>query len=408
MEYVTENAPQSQFINMKKIAFIIAALILPGFEKKPTTIDTSLLRQYFEESSLPAAMMGYATKDGTPRWYAFGPAIWNHSDTVSEKHIFRILSMTKAISSVAALQLVERGLIGLNDPLNDLMPEMTSIPILTADGALVKSDKVITLRHLMTHTSGFGAEGLSARLTNFKPKTWNHEDKPRLFEPGTQWQYGTSTDWVGKIIEKASGQDLETYFRDNITGPLQMNHTWFNVPDSLEHLIVSWGARDSTGFRENQRIRQKPVTTYSAGSGLFGSPEDYLSFLTCLLNGGKYPGGQLLKPETVDMIFKDQLPHNLTIDYELPDELLSSDREIYQDESDKHGLAWAIENNPAEKIRPRGSGYWGGAANSFYTIDNTNKIAIVYFTQFFPFNDKESFGFYRLFEKEVFAGTKNR
>lgn len=393
---------------MKKIAFIIAALILPGFEKKSITIDTSLLRQYFEESSLPAAIMGYAVKDGTTRWYAFGPAIWNHSDAVSEKHIFRIFSMTKAIASVAALQLVEKELIGLDDPLDVLMPEMTSIPILSDDGTLIKSDKVITLRHLLTHTSGFGYQGLSARLTDFNPKGWKHEDKPRLFEPGAQWQYGTSIDWVGKVVEKVSGQDLESYFRKHITGPLQMNHTWFNVPDSLKHLIVSWGVRDSTGFTENQRIPLKPVATYSAGGGLFGSPEDYLTFLQCLLNGGQYDGGQLLKSETVDMMFKDQLPENLTVDYDAPKEPLSSSIQTFLDESDKHGLAWAIENNPAEKIRPKGSGYWGGAANSYFTIDNTNKIAVVYFTQFFPFNDKESYGFYRLFEKEVFAGTKNR
>ena len=187
-----------------------------------------------------------------------------------------------------------------------------------------------------------------------------------------------------------------------------LSHTWFNVPDSLKHLIVSWGARDSTGFREFQRIPPQPVSTYSAGGGLFGSPEDYLLFLTCLLNKGKYDGGHLLKPEMVDMMFKDQLPDDLTIDYDAPEEPLSSERETFLDESDKHGLSWAIENNPAEKIRPKGSGYWGGAANSFFTIDNTNRIAIVYFTQFFPFNDEESYGFYRLFEKEVFAGTKNR
>lgn len=393
---------------MKKIALFAAVLILFGFEEKTATPDTALLRQYFEESSLPAAIMGYRVKDGTTRWYAFGPSIWNGTDTVSEAHIFRIFSMTKAIASVAALQLVETGLIRLDDPLDELMPEMTSIPILTADGALVKSDKVITVRHLLTHTSGFGYQGVTARLTNFKPEAWSYEDKPRLFEPGTQWQYGTSIDWVGKIIEKVSGQDLETYFRKNITGPLQMNHTWFNVPDSLKHLIVSWGARDSTGFREFQRIPPQPVSTYSAGGGLFGSPEDYLLFLTCLLNKGKYDGGHLLKPEMVDMMFKDQLPDDLTIDYDAPEEPLSSERETFLDESDKHGLSWAIENNPAEKIRPKGSGYWGGAANSFFTIDNTNRIAIVYFTQFFPFNDEESYGFYRLFEKEVFAGTKNR
>jgi CubicO group peptidase (beta-lactamase class C family) len=311
--------------------------------------------------------------------------------------------MTKAISSVAALQMVEKGLIGLNDPLNELMPEMASIPILTEDGKLVKSDQVITLKHLLTHTSGFAYQFLSARLANFKPESWKYEDQPRLFEPGARWNYGTSTDWVGKIIEKLSGQDLETYFRANITGPLQMNSTWFNVPDSLKDKIVSWGTRDSTGFHENPRVREYSITAYSAGGGLYGSPKDYLTFLECLLNEGKYAGGQLLKPETLDMMFKNHLPNNMSINHDLPAGPLPLMAGGFHDESDKFGLAWAIEDNDDEKIRPKGTVYWAGAANSYYSLDKKNGMAIVYFTQFFPFNDKESFDFYRLFEKEVYS-----
>ena len=201
--------------------------------------ESSQLTEYFENTSLPAAIMGHVTEDGNMEWRAFGPAVWNGKDTISENNIFRIFSMTKAIASAAALQLVEQGLIGLDDPLNELMPEMTSIPVLTESGDLYQSDASITLRHLLTHTSGFGYDFTSARLANFKPDGWEYEDYPRLFEPGERWHYGTSTDWVGKIIEKVSGQDLETYLRENITGPLEMNSTWFNVPDDLKNRIVS-------------------------------------------------------------------------------------------------------------------------------------------------------------------------
>ena len=242
-------------IDMKKLLFsiiVLSTLVGCVTEKKEVEKEKepSQLNAYFQNSNLPAAIMGNVTKDGKIEWRAFGPSIWDGTDTINENNIFRIYSMTKAIASVAALQLVEQGLLGLDDPLNELMPEMASIPILTENGDLYNSEASITLRHLLTHTSGFGYDFTSARLNNFKPEGWEYEDKPRLFEPGARWHYGTSTDWVGKIIEKMSGQDLETYLRQNITGPLKMNSTWFNVPDNLTAKIVSWGTRDSTGFKE--------------------------------------------------------------------------------------------------------------------------------------------------------------
>ncbi len=396
---------------MKKL--LLSIMIISTFlgcrtEKKEIEKEkeASQLRAYFEKSTLPAAIMGYTTRDGGMEWSAFGPSIWSGKDTIRANNIFRIFSMTKAIASVAAMQLVEKGLLGLDDPLNELMPEMTSIPILKEDGELYFSEASITLRHLLTHTSGFGYDFISPRLGNFKPESWEYEDKPRLFEPGLRWHYGTSTDWVGKIIEKVSEQDLETYLREHVTGPLGMNSTWFNVPDSLTQKIVSWGTRDSTGFKEYERIPRQPVTSFNAGGGLFSSPSDYLTFLKCILNDGKFDNGQILQPESVEMMFKNQLPSAMSMDHNLPDEGLPENVGRFMDESDTYGLAWAIENSEDEKVRARGSAYWAGIANSYYTVDKKNEIAIVYFTQFFPFNDKESYDFYRLYENEVFSNLK--
>jgi CubicO group peptidase (beta-lactamase class C family) len=314
--------------------------------------------------------------------------------------------MTKAITSVAALQLVERGILNLDEPLNELMPEMDSVPILTENGELIKSKNAITLKHLLTHTSGFGYSFTSSRLGNFKPENWEYKDSPRLFEPGTRWLYGTSTDWVGKIIEKVGGQNLETYFKDNITGPLKMKRTFFNVPDSLTSAIVSWGSRDSTGFEETQRIPRQSVTSYSGGGGLFSTPNDYLTFLECLLNEGAYDNGRILKAETVEMMFKNQLPVNQNLVWDIPEGKLVSSAGGFADESDKHGLGWAIEDSEDETVRTKGTGYWAGIGNSYYTIDMKKGIAVVYFTQFLPFNDKESFDFYRVFEKEILLNIK--
>lgn len=366
----------------------------------------SKLKAYFDAGTIPAAIMGSTDDKGNTVFFAYGPAVWGEKDTVSPDDIFRIYSMTKAIASVAAMQLVEQGRIGLDEPLNNLMPEMAAVPILDDQGNLSPSDEPINLKHLLTHTSGF-AYSFSPRLAGFKPARWEYADLPRIFRPGTGWNYGTSTDWVGRVIEKISGKDLETYLRENVTGPLKMNSTWFNVPTELSGKIVSWGDRDSTGrIVEYPRLPKEPVTRFSAGGGLYGSPNDYLRFLLCMLNYGELDGVRILKKETVELMLKDQLPTQVHLNNGRLENKSDSLMDAFGDNADRWGLAWAIEANKNEKVRPLGAVYWAGGANSYYTLDVPNKIAIVYFTQFFPFMDKESFDFYKLFEKEIYASVK--
>ena len=315
--------------------------------------------------------------------------------------------MTKAITSVAALQLVEKGLIGLDDPLNELMPEMVSIPILAEEGKLVESEEKITLRQLLTHTSGFGSRFHSSRLYNFKPESWLYKDKPRLFQPGTSFAYGSGLVWAGKVVEKISNQDLETYFKEHITGPLKMNNTWYNVPENLSENIVTLGKRDSLGvIKARARIPKKPQTDYSGASKLFASPSDYLKFLQCMMNFGKYDGGQLLKKETVLLMLKDNLPIGIKISkIEEFDNggIIGYTGDFHEGlTNDRWGLAWAIEKDENE-IRPINSVFWAGGANSYFTLDVENKIAIVYFSNYFPANDKEAYDFYKLYENEVYA-----
>ncbi len=395
------------------ILFSSIILLIFGCQQNQTKSSDSTLKTYFESSSIPSAIMGSIDADGKTTWHRFGPSIWEDSTTVvTEDNIFRIYSMTKAITSVAALQLVEKGLIGLDDPLNELMPEMIVIPILDEDGNLIHSDEIITLRQLLTHTSGFGKIFFSSKLYNFNPESWDYEDKPRLFQPGTAFAYGTGLVWAGKVIEKVSGQNLESYFRENITGPLKMNSTWFNVPKDLSEKIVTLGGRDSLGVVNVWvRITKKTVTTYLGDSGLFSSPSDYLKFLNCMLNYGKYEGGQLLKEETVLLILKDNLPIEIKIpkieEFDNGGVIGYTGGQLVGLTNDRWGLAWAIEKDEND-IRPVNSVYWAGAANSYFTLDVENKIAIVYFSNYFPANDKDAYDFYKLYENEVFKNISRK
>lgn len=373
------------------ILFFVLSIFIIGCQAPESEQASSILNDYYKSSSIPTAIMGIINDKGNITWHAFGPSIWGEQDTVTANHIFRIYSMTKPIATVAALQLVEKGLIGLDDPLNELMPEMVSIPILDEDGNLRHSDQVITLRQLLTHTSGFSYESNSEKLQSFnKPDSWQYEDNPRIFEPGTDWRYGTSLDWAGKVIEKVSGQDLETYLRENITAPLGMNSTWFNVPEELQKNIVSWGNKDSTGnINELPRISDK-VTSFSAGGGLYSSPNDFMKFLECILNYGEYNGGRILKLETVEMMLTD----NLSVNIDLTNGFIKSDG---------FGFGWAVRAYENDFFPPIGAVYWAGAANTYFAIDADRKIAIAYFSNYFPVLDEDAFGFYKLFGSEEFA-----
>ncbi len=389
------------------IFFVLISISIYGCQKDNSESSDLTFKKYFDSSSIPAVVMGTIDVNGKTTWHSFGPSIWEDSTTVvTENNIFRIYSMTKAITSVAALQLVEKGLIGLDDPLNELMPEMIAIPILDEDGNLIHSDDIITLRQLLTHTSGFGKNLFSSRLYNFNPENWPYEVLPRLFQPGTSFAYGDGLDWAGKVVEKISNQDLETYFKEHITGPLGMNSTWYNLPKDLSENIVTLGGRDSLGIINAwTRIPQKPQNVYKGASGLFGSPSDYLKFLNCMLNYGKYPGGQILKRETVELMLKDNLPKEIRpqLDqFENGGIIGYSGGQFDLMKNDGWGFGWFIELDEND-IRPVNSAYWSGAANSYFTLDVNNKIAIVYFSNYFPANDKESYDFYKLFEKEIYA-----
>ena len=192
-----------------------------------------------KNNPLPTFIVGGLTKNGLFYEYHHGNKLWEGKEPITNNHIFRIYSMTKAVTSLAAMQLVERGKITLDEPLDKLMPEMAEIPILTKEGKLVKATKSITLRQLLTHTAGFAYPFLHNGLNKFqKPSDWKYQDFPRVYEAGEKWQYGTNIDWIGKIVEKISGQTLEMYFKENITGPLGMNRTFFSVPDELVNEII--------------------------------------------------------------------------------------------------------------------------------------------------------------------------
>ena len=391
---------------MKKMILILLLVNLISCQDNPEKI----IKKEISKTKIPAVVMGKISKDGQMQFFSKGPSRWDRNDTIGEKNIFKIASMTKALASVAALQLVEQGKITLDEPLDEYLPEMSSIKILNKNNEIIEPKNSITLRHLLTHTAGFGYWFTSTQLSNWnelkKNVDWNEKYEPRLFESGSDYMYGTNIDWVGRLVEKISEMNLEEYLRKNVTGPLEMNSTWFNVPEELEDLVVSSSIRnnDSGELIKNEYTKRKITKNFNAGGGISSSPEDYGKFLVCMLNKGKVDGVEILKEQTFELMNTPQLDKFKTTHRHVPvgnvDTKARGDKDNFFDSYDNWTLAWAYEENST--IRPYGTGYWAGFYNTYFTIDFENEFALVYMTQILPFNDMESYNLFTSFEKMIY------
>lgn len=368
---------------------------------------TALMNEAVINSDLPAVVAIAVNKNGEKIIYQYGKAIWVEDAKITTEHIFRIYSMTKLVTSIAALQCVENGLIGLDDDLADVLPEMCKIPILS-DGKLIEPKNKITLRHLLTHTSGFGYSGATVKVDGLNNEDWNYEDAPRHFESGTDFLYGTSTDWAGKLVEKLTGITLEEYFKEHITKPLGMSRTFFNVPDSLHSLIVSKGHRGDDGQQEltesPNRIPKRKVSYFSGGGGLFSTPSDYTKLLQCLLNEGKYSNGRIIKKETISEMVKNQIGDiSLNPEGWYFDSGSCCNFNGLMDENSKWGLAFMIDGNSKSYGRQAGTVLWGGYMNTYFYIDFKSGIAASIYSQHIPFNHYETTSLFDRFSQIIYS-----
>jgi methyl acetate hydrolase len=400
---------------MKHQLFVILALAVTvsGFaedrnSKTQQTVDLKHIQKQFQDSGLPAAyMVGLNLKTNKRIALAF-----NYSADGDD--IFRIASMTKILTTVAALQLVEQGKIKLDEPLNKILPKMAGVPVIGKDGKPYSSDASISLRQLLTHTAGFAYGFTSKTLQDYLKNTEGKDPnkyprRARVSEPSEKYCYGTSLDWTGKLIEKISGKTLEQYFRDHIASPLKMDATWFNPPVKLHKRIVDYHVRAGEKFTlAGQRVPKK-TTFHNGGGGLVSSANDYLRLLTCLFKGGELEGVRILKRRTVRSMFKDQLPKNLSVGF--PDgpaqHAWVTDGGFDRDfRNDRWGFSWGLEGNNPDGLRSKGAAFWAGIFNSYFTLDRKQGVIVVYYSQFLPFSDPDAYGLYRVFEKEVYLQTK--
>ena len=370
------------------------------------------------ESDLPSVVAIAINSKGHRIEYAYGGVNWSKSDPVKTSSIFRIHSMTKIVTSIAAMQLVEQGKVELDQDLSEFLPEMAKIPIMKENGEFVEPKSAITLRHLLTHTAGFGYPNRTYKLSeNFDASEWKYKDFPRQFESGSQFLYGTNTDWAGKLVEKVSGMTLDRYFKKKIFKPLGIKSTYFNVPKKEQKRIVSMGNRGVDGKADLKEIDgdevspsrypKEEVKNFSGGGGLFSTPSDFTKILQCMLDHGACKGGRILKKETVELMMQNHIGDiSLNPEGWHYDPGSCCNFNGIMDKDSKWGLATLIDNTPESYGRKKGALVWGGYRNTYFYIDYKSGIAASIYSQHLPFNHPETISLFEKFSEVFYKNFK--
>jgi methyl acetate hydrolase len=332
--------------------------------------------------------------------------------------VLRIASMTKAVTSVAAMQLVERGKLGLDDPIGHILPELAAPQVLEGFDAagrprLRPAVRPITLRRLLNHTAGFGYEMLSADLARFIRYTGIPSTRsgllaslqlPLLFDPGERWEYGISTDWVGRAVEAVSGVPLDRYFGEHICRPLGMSDTIFSLSPTQRLRLARVHQRQADGSLTPIGIDLPPHNPeyWGGGDGLYSTALDFLTFLRMVLGAGRCGPVQVLRPATIALMAANQTGGLEAGVMRAPTGEVTHDLTFFPQMRCHWGLAWMISPQPSPNGRNAGSLSWGGAFNSYYWIDPRQRVTAVIMTQFLPFADRHALALYGAFERAVY------
>jgi methyl acetate hydrolase len=372
-------------------------------------IDISL-RAAVERRDIPGVVALITTGERVLYQGAFGVADAETGRPMTADAMFRIASMTKAIASTALMQLVEQNALQLDDPAEKYLPQLAKLSVFESfDGAsgayrVRSAARSVTVRQLLTHTSGLGYNFTSPIVRDFKPRSGEmYAAGPLLFEPGARWHYGTSTDWVGRLVERISHKPLEEYFREKIFLPLQMSDTSYNVPQDRLARLVAVHRRGADGAVVKEPTQPPTVIAQPiGGGGLSSTASDYGRFVRMLLKGGELDGARMLKAETVALMGENHIGELgvPALKTAMPER--SADFTFVADGRDKWGLGFLITTDQVDGKRSAGSLSWGGINNTYFWIDRKRGIAGVILMQFLPFADPRALAVYDVFERAAY------
>src|SRR5262245_7341388 len=381
-----------------------------------------VLRQAVDAKEVPGVVAMAATEKGVLYEGAFGTRDLGKGPAMTLDTVFRIASMTKAVTCVAAMQLVEQGKLKLEDPVPNIDPAVGSPQVLEgfdASGApkLRPAKRPITLRHLLTHTAGLCYEVWDANMVRYVkasgiPSFGSGKvaalRMPLVFDPGQKWEYGINIDWVGRIVESISGQSIDAYFSDKIFGPLNMKDTGYVASAEQRSRLASVHQRQADGSLVPQPL-ETPATPefWPGGGGLYSTGRDYLTFLEMLLHGGSVKGVRILKPETVALMGKNHIGDIPAGILKTENPVRSNDVDFFPGAQLRWGLGYMLNMQPGPNGRSAGTVSWGGIFNTYYWLDPSKHVTGLIMTQSLPFADPRTLKLYGQFEKGVYDALKS-
>ncbi|KGO56661.1 Beta-lactamase-like protein [Penicillium expansum] len=368
--------------------------------------------------------------------HASGPTKLNGSEPMTLDTVFWLASCTKLLTGIACMQLVEQGRLSLDDPdqLDTIVPELKDLKVLSKDESgnfkLVAQKNRITLRMLLTHTSGFGYAFDNdelctwARPVGLDDFSGRREDvlyRPLTQQPGSGFTYGVGIDWVGEVVERVTNASLEDYFNRNILTPIGADEIRFFPGLKMKDRLAYMHFRDANGALSVQdhicrnSLQSNPNISghrfCMGGCGAFGTPLHYTKVLATILNDGTCPktNYQLLKPETIQDMFTDHIPkfpiHRNELSHAAKANLANSCPIIPEpgDPTDGWGLTFALSHEESPTGRSKGTASWEGIANLYWFADREKGIAMIIATQILPYGDFEVVRLYRKIEENIYA-----
>jgi CubicO group peptidase (beta-lactamase class C family) len=391
---------------MKRVAALLVCLCAIGFlgacagttgSSSPRVSAEAIakldatLKQEIANGGLPGTVMLIYRDGQVVHFEANGMRDKERGVPMTKDSIFRMASMTKPITSVAVMMLYEEGLIALGDPVWKYLPELKDmkVGVETKDASgntvltLVPPRRAMTVQDLLRHTSGltYGHRGRSSALVKKAYVAAGEQSRdhtnaelvtklaqtPLAFQPGTQWEYGRSTDVLGRIVEVVSGMTLGEFFQTRIFAPLGMVDTFFTVPAQKVDRVAQPMVEPATGRRPNVADPGKPVRFESGGGGLYSTAADYLRFTRMLLAGGELDGVRLLSPKTVEFMTSDHLGA-----------VPGSNYPGYG-----FGLGFAVRTATGMNDVPGSVGeyLWGGAQGTYFWIDPREQLIAIFMSQ---------------------------
>lgn len=370
-------------------------------------------------AQVPGVVALATTAEGTFYEGAAGTSDLATGRPIGQETMFGLASMTKALVSAGAMLLVEQGKLSLDGPLADVLPAIADPMVLEGFEAggrpvLRPAAGPITLRHVLSHSAGYGYNTWNAELGHYfaqtgLPRVPTSDEElartPLLFDPGTRWNYGISTDVAGKAIEAASGQRLDHYLRDALFAPLGMVDTTVELTADQRARLTATHQRGADGALTPLPGRFGTGPAWCMGGGaLLGTGRDYIRFVRMMLNGGRHEGQAVLSPGSIAEMSRSSLAPGVKVTAmrsAMP--AVSADAEFFPGLPKVWSTAFMINEAPAPTGRRAGSLAWAGIANTFFWIDPQAGVGGVFLSQVLPFADPAALAAFAAFEAAVYA-----